>query len=216
MECVNPVVQGITYSNQINDGDHGKDESLAIIIHGDAAFSGQGVNYESLQMGGLKNFSTGGDIHIIINNNVGFTASPRDGRSGIYCTDLAKAFDLPVIHVNADDPIAVEFSCRVAAEYRKKFKKSIFIDIIGYRKHGHNELDQPLFTQPLVYKNMPKKENVLKIYEQYLINQGTATKVNYNLIIGRIREKKGKNYPWIRKKPRSFEENSAFSKREFS
>ena len=107
--------------------------SLAIIVHGDAAFSGQGVNYESLQMGDLDNFSTGGDIHVILNNNIGFTASPKDGRSGVYCTDLAKAFDIPVIHVNADDPVAVEFSFRVAAEYRKKFKKSVFVDLIGYR-----------------------------------------------------------------------------------
>jgi 2-oxoglutarate dehydrogenase E1 component len=107
--------------------------TLAIIIHGDAAFSGQGVNYESLQMGNLENFSTGGDIHVILNNNIGFTALPKDGRSGVYCTDLAKAFDLPVIHVNADDPVAIEFSFRVAAEFRKTFKKSIFIDVIGYR-----------------------------------------------------------------------------------
>ncbi len=133
LECINPVVQGITYSNQINDHDTNKDESIAIIIHGDAAISGQGVNYEAMQMSTLKNFSTGGDIHVVLNNNLGFTATPKDGRSGVYCTDLAKAFDIPVIHVNADDPIAIEFSFRIAAEWRKEFKKSIFIDVIGYR-----------------------------------------------------------------------------------
>jgi len=128
-------------------------------------------------MGDLEHYSTGGDIHIILNNNIGFTAIPKDGRSGVYCTDLAKAFNLPVIHVNADDPIAINFAFRAAAEFRKKFKKSVFIDVIGYRRYGHNELDQPLFTQPLIYKNMPNKLNVLSLYEKTLIEQKVATKV---------------------------------------
>lgn len=134
-------------------------------------------------MGDLRSFDTGGDLHVICNNQVGFTTNPKDARTGVHCTDLAKAFDLPIIHVNAEDPIAVEFSFTVAADYRKKFKKSIFINVIGYRKFGHNELDQPLFTQPLVYKDIHNKLTILQTYEKALLKEGNITEVNYRLIL---------------------------------
>merc|ERR1711957_583462 len=117
----------------------------------------------------------GGVLHVIENNQIGFTTSPSDSRNTPFCTDLGKSLESPIIHVNADDPIAVDFAFRAASEFIKKFKKDVIIDVIGYRKHGHNEMDQPLFTQPLMYQKINKRDNVLKIYEKELIEQGVAT-----------------------------------------
>ena len=174
LECVNPVVMGKTRAKQHFSGDHERQENLAILIHGDAAFAGQGVVYESMQMSNLENFKTGGVLHVISNNQIGFTTSANEARSTPFCTDLGKFLEAPIIHVNADDPIAVDFVFRTAAEYSKKFKKDIIIDLIGYRKHGHNELDQPMFTQPLMYKKISSRDNVLKLYEERLLKEGVA------------------------------------------
>lgn len=145
-------------------------------MHGDAAFAGQGFVYETIQMADLYNYSTGGTIHFILNNQIGFTTTPRDARSGMYSTDIAKTIQAPILHVNADDVVAVEKCCKIAAQYRQEFKKDIFIDIIGYRKFGHNELDQPSFTQPLMYEQIQKRQNVLDIYENQLVEKGVITK----------------------------------------
>ena len=176
LEAVNPVVLGFVRSQQHYQNDYERKRNCGILIHGDAAFAGQGVCYETMQMSNLYDYTTGGTIHIIVNNQIGYTTTPIEARSGLYCTDLAKAIDAPVFHVNADDPIAVEKCCKLAAEYRKTFKKDVIVDIIGYRKFGHNELDQPSFTQPLMYNIIRKKANVLKIFEDKLLEEGVLTK----------------------------------------
>jgi len=150
LECVNPVVMGrVRAENHIRrtmeiTGD--RDTVVPFLIHGDAAFAGQGVVYESMQMQDLKNYSVGGTIHVIVNNQIGFTTVPSKGRSDMYASDLAKAISAPIFHVNADSMEDVHHVFKVAAEYRQEFNHDVVIDLIGYRKMGHNELDQPKFT----------------------------------------------------------------------
>lgn len=175
LELVDPVVCGYTRGNQHFGKDQDRVKNAGILIHGDAAFAGQGVVFETMQMSDLFHYETGGTIHFIVNNQIGFTTTPLDARSGLYCTDLAKATNSPILHVNADDVLAVMKCGKIAAEYKQKFKKDIVIDVIGYRKYGHNELDQPSFTQPLMYKEISKMENVLDKYERELIEQGVLT-----------------------------------------
>jgi 2-oxoglutarate dehydrogenase E1 component len=172
LEAVNPVVQGQTRAKQHFNKDNSREKHIAILIHGDASFAGQGVVYESTQMQNLDDYEVGGILHVIANNQIGFTTSPKEGRSTPFCCDLAKAYQAPIIHVNADDPEAVEYAFKVAAEYRIKFKKDVVLDVIGYRRHGHNELDQPFFTQPLMYNIISNHKNVLSLYEAKLLNEG--------------------------------------------
>lgn len=176
LECVNPVVMGKTRAKQHFSNDSQREQHQAILIHGDAAFAGQGVVYESMQMSNLPNYTTGGVLHVVANNQIGFTTTPLDSRSTPFCTDIGKALEAPIIHVNADDPIAVDFVFKAAAEYSARFTKDIIIDIIGYRRHGHNELDQPMFTQPLMYKKIAERENVLKLYEERMLKAGISSK----------------------------------------
>ena len=175
LEFVDPVVSGFVRSHQHFQNDQSRVKNVGIQIHGDAAFAGQGIVYETMQMADLYNYTTGGTIHFVVNNQIGYTTTPMEARSGIYCTDLAKSIGVPVFHVNADDVLAVEKCCKLAAEYRSKFKKDVVIDIIGYRKFGHNELDQPSFTQPLMYNIIRNKEDVLNIFEKQLIKEGVLT-----------------------------------------
>jgi len=147
---------------------------FGILIHGDAAFSGQGVNYENMQMNNLENYKTGGLLHVIANNQIGFTTKPKESRSTPYPTEIGKAYDSPIIHVNADDPEAVEFAFKLAAEYSLKYPKDLIVDIIGYRRHGHNELDQPLFTQPEMYHQIKDTKIIADIYEQKLVSEGIS------------------------------------------
>ena len=123
-----------------------REKVIPILVHGDASFAGQGVNYEAIQMQSLRNYGVGGTVHVIVNNQIGFTTSPHKARSGLYCCDLAKAVNAPIFHVNADSLDDVAFVFKKAAEYRQKFKNDVVIDLIGYRKFGHNELDNPFFT----------------------------------------------------------------------
>ncbi len=172
LEAVDPVVLGYTRS-QIDDewgGDMMK--VLPILIHGDAALAGQGIVYEIAQMAKLKGYTTGGCIHFVINNQVGFTTDFEDARSSIYCTDVAKVIDAPVLHVNGDDAEAVAFSCKVAIEYRQKFGGDFFIDMVCYRRHGHNEADEPKFTQPVLYNIIAKHPNPREVYNKQLIERG--------------------------------------------
>ena len=171
LEAVGPIVQGIARSKI--DKKHQGDDSklLPILIHGDAAIAGQGVVYETIQMSQLEGYKTGGTIHIVINNQVGFTTNYLDGRSSTYCTDVAKTILSPVLHVNGDDVEAVMHTINFAINYRQKFKKDVFIDLLCYRKYGHNEGDEPKFTQPTLYKLIEKHRNPKEIYVQKLLNE---------------------------------------------
>jgi 2-oxoglutarate dehydrogenase E1 component len=172
LETVDPIVLGMTRAKQHFHGDVKRNEHRSILIHGDAAFAGQGIVYESIQMSDLESFTTGGVLHIVANNQIGFTTSAKDGKSTPFTTDIGKAVEAPIIHVNADDPIAVDFVFQVAAEYLYKFSHDIIIDVYGYRRMGHNEQDQPYFTQPLMYKKIAQHPGVLKIYEDRIIKEG--------------------------------------------
>ncbi len=172
LEAVNPVVEGISRAkiDNLHNGDNNK--VCPILIHGDAALAGQGVGYEVIQMSLLDGYKTGGTIHVVINNQVGFTTNYLDGRSSTYCTDLAKVVLAPVFHVNGDDVEALVFTVQLAVEFRQKFHRDVFIDILCYRKYGHNEGDEPRFTQPLLYKAIASHPNPRDIYSKQLISQG--------------------------------------------
>jgi 2-oxoglutarate dehydrogenase E1 component len=172
LEAVDPVVQGIVRS-KIDHTPGGNENMIApILIHGDAAIAGQGVVYEVIQMSQLKGFRTGGTIHLVINNQIGFTTNYLDARSSTYCTDVAKVILSPVFHVNADDVEALVYTIELAMEFRQKFHRDVFVDILGFRKYGHNEGDEPRFTQPLLYKAIAEHPNAREIYNQKLLTQG--------------------------------------------
>lgn len=169
LEAVDPVVEGISRAKINNDYEGDRSKVMPILIHGDAAVAAQGVVYEVVQMETLNGYATGGTLHIVINNQVGFTTNYLDGRSSIYCTDVAKVILAPVLHVNGDDPEALVHAIRFAVAYRQKFNKDVFIDLLCYRKYGHNEGDEPRFTQPLLYKEISRHPNPREIYNERLI-----------------------------------------------
>ena len=173
LETVAPVAEGITRAKI--DSDYNGDDSkiLPIIVHGDAAIAGQGIAYEVAQMSRLNGYKTGGTIHIVVNNQIGFTTNYLDARSSTYCTDVAKVTLSPVLHVNADDAEAVVHAVEMALEYRMRYKKDVYIDLLGYRKYGHNEGDEPRFTQPKLYKAISKHQNPKDIYASQLISEGS-------------------------------------------
>ncbi|EKX41726.1 hypothetical protein GUITHDRAFT_141727 [Guillardia theta CCMP2712] len=176
LEAVNPIVEGKTRAKQHYSGDTERKRCMSVVLHGDAAFAGQGVVYETLELSDIKGYTTGGTIHIIANNQIGFTTDPRFSRSSPYCTDVAKSVGAPIFHVNGDDPEAVCWVMSLAAEFRQTFRKDVVVDIVGYRRHGHNEIDEPMFTQPLMYKIIKKHPDVLKIYSDKLVAEGRVTR----------------------------------------
>ena len=175
LETVSAVLQGITRAKQDLHYADNPSQVLPIVIHGDAAVSGQGIVYEVMQMERLRGYTTSGTVHIVINNQIGFTTNPSDSRSTTYCTDVAKGFQAPVLHVNSDDTEAVVRAMLLAMEYRMAFGHDVFIDVIGYRKYGHNEGDEPRFTQPALYKIIGGHNNPTVIYTESLVRQGVIT-----------------------------------------
>ncbi|KJK59820.1 multifunctional oxoglutarate decarboxylase/oxoglutarate dehydrogenase thiamine pyrophosphate-binding subunit/dihydrolipoyllysine-residue succinyltransferase subunit [Saccharothrix sp. ST-888] len=176
LEAVDPVVEGIARAKQdILDQGGTSFPVLPIQIHGDAAFAGQGVVAETLNMSQLRGYRTGGTVHVVVNNQVGFTAAPASSRSSMYCTDVARMIEAPIFHVNGDDPEAVVRVARLAFEFRQTFHKDVVIDLICYRRRGHNEADNPSFTQPLMYDLIDKKRSVRKLYTEGLIGRGDIT-----------------------------------------
>ncbi len=175
LEAVNPVVEGLTRA-KIDNYLYSEDKIVPVLVHGDAAIAGQGIVYEIIQMALLNGYRTGGTIHIITNNQVGFTTNYLDGRSSTYCTDVAKTTLCPVFHVNADDVEAVIETMKIALEYRMKFKMDVFVDLLGYRKYGHNEGDEPKFTQPSLYNRIASHPSLREIYLQQLIAEKTLDK----------------------------------------
>jgi 2-oxoglutarate dehydrogenase E1 component len=172
LEAVNPVVLGRVRAKIEELYENDPNKIVPILVHGDAAISGQGIIYEICNMANLDGYATGGTVHVVLNNQVGFTANYRESRSSLYCTDIAKVLNSPVFHVNADDPEAVVHACTLAIQLRQKFGCDVFIDILGYRRHGHNEGDEPRFTQPLLYNAITKHPTVLDMYIKQLVNGG--------------------------------------------
>jgi 2-oxoglutarate dehydrogenase E1 component len=175
LEAEDGVVLGKAKGIQHFDGKGDKGSAMGLLLHGDAAFAGQGIVYETMGFADLPNYGTGGTIHLIVNNQIGFTTNPAQGRSTPYPSDIAKSIDAPIFHVNGDDPEAVNFVCQLAADWRAKFRKDVVVDIVCYRRHGHNEGDQPSFTQPKMYDVIRNKPTTLDIYSSQLIEEGTFT-----------------------------------------
>lgn len=179
LEAVDPVVQGKTRAEQYYRGDSEGKKVMSILLHGDAAFAGQGVVFETFHLSELPAYTTHGTVHIVVNNQIGFTTDPRSSRSSPYCTDVARVVNAPIFHVNADDPEAVVHVCKVAAEWRNVYHKDVVIDLVCYRKNGHNEIDEPMFTQPLMYKKIKNMKHVLGKYSDQLIQEGVVTQQEY-------------------------------------
>ena len=176
LEFVDPVVEGMARARQdeMLEGDPERKEEvidrvLPILLHGDAAFSGQGIVMETLQLASLRGYRSGGTIHVVVNNQIGFTTSPEAGRSSIYSTDAAKITQLPIFHINGDSPEAAFRVAKIALEYRQEFNKDVALDLVGFRKLGHNEGDEPSYTQPLMYQRVKAHPGVRHVYAQELV-----------------------------------------------
>ncbi|TFG86315.1 MAG: 2-oxoglutarate dehydrogenase E1 component, partial [Hyphomicrobiales bacterium] len=176
LEAVDPVVVGKVRAKQVQRQDHDRTQVMALLMHGDAAFAGQGLVAETLDLSELKGYRSGGTIHFIVNNQIGFTTNPVNSRSGPYCSDVAKMIQAPILHVNGDDPEAVVHVSRIAAEFRQTFKKDIVVDMFCYRRHGHNEGDEPAFTQPIMYRRIKDHPTTREIYAERLVADGVLSK----------------------------------------
>ncbi|CAA6654909.1 unnamed protein product [Spirodela intermedia] len=186
LEAVDPVVMGKTRAKQYYSNDLDRTKNLAVLIHGDGSFAGQGVVYETLHLSALPNYSIGGTIHIVVNNQVAFTTDPKAGRSSQYCTDVAKALNAPIFHVNGDDMEAVVHVFELAAEWRQKFHTDVVVDIVCYRRFGHNEMDEPSFTQPKMYQVIRNHPSALQMYESGLLELGHITKEDIDGIHNKV------------------------------
>jgi 2-oxoglutarate dehydrogenase E1 component len=174
LEAVNPVVLGKIRAKQFFSGNREEDKKkhMPVLLHGDAAFAGQGIVYETMQMAKVPGYGVGGTIHVIVNNQVGFTTDPKNGRSTMYSSDLGKAFNIPIFHCNGDDPLAVCAAFEMAVEWRQEFGEDCIIDLVCYRRYGHNELDQPMYTQPQLYSKIVKHPDTLAVFEKDLVSGG--------------------------------------------
>ena len=184
LEIVNPVVEGSVRARQHRRGDSRGDQVLPILIHGDAAIAGQGVNQEILNMAQTRGYYTGGTIHIVVNNQIGFTTSdPRDARGTAYCTDVAKMVEAPILHVNGDDPEVALLAVEIAMEYRQRFHRDIFIDLVCFRRQGHNEADEPMVTQPLMYRRISQHAGTRKLYADRLVAAGVIAQGDADALV---------------------------------
>jgi len=205
LEWVNPVVEGIVRAKQARLGDNlNHKKVMPVLIHGDAAFAGQGVVAETLNLSQLSGYRTGGTIHIIVNNQIGFTTTPEDARSSVYATDVAKMIQAPIFHVNGDNPEAALWVTRLAFEYRQLFRKDIVIDLFGYRRHGHNEGDEPGFTQPLLYDKIKNHPSVKEIYSNVLIKNKTLSEDEIKKMYDDVYNSLGKAFDKIKRKSIEF------------
>src|SRR5205085_6492191 len=175
LEAVDPVVEGRTRAKQERFDDRDRTAGLPLLIHGDAAFAGQGLVAETLNLSGLAGYTTGGTIHVIVNNQIGFTTAPADARSTVYCTDVAKMIQAPIFHVNGEDPEAAVYVAELALDFRQTFHRDVVIDMFCYRRHGHNEGDEPSFTQPIMYGKIKERPTLTEVYTEQLILRGDLT-----------------------------------------
>ena len=188
LEIVNPVVEGSVRARQHRRGDKQGEQVLPILIHGDAAIAGQGVNQECLNMAQTRGYYTGGTVHIVVNNQIGFTTSdPRDARGTHFCTDIAKMVEAPILHVNGDDPEVALLAIEIALEYRQRFHRDVFIDLVCFRRLGHNEADEPMVTQPLMYKRIAQHPGTRKLYADRLVAAGIVTAEEADAMVGTYR-----------------------------
>ncbi|MCC7326315.1 MAG: 2-oxoglutarate dehydrogenase E1 component [Burkholderiales bacterium] len=188
LEIVNPVVEGSVRARQYRRGDAAGEQVLPVLMHGDAAIAGQGVNQECLNMAQTRGYYTGGTIHIVINNQIGFTTSdPRDARGTHFCTDIAKMIEAPILHVNGDDPEVALLAIEIALEYRQRFRRDVFIDLVCFRRLGHNEADEPMVTQPLMYRRIAKHPGTRGLYAQRLVEAGVVTAEEADAMVGTYR-----------------------------
>lgn len=205
LEWVDPVVEGIVRAKQTRLGDSKAHQKvMPVLIHGDSAFAGQGVVAETLNLSQLSGYRTGGTIHIIVNNQIGFTTTPEDSRSTTYATDVAKMIQAPIFHVNGDDPESALWVAQIAFEYKLIFKKDVVIDLFGYRRYGHNEGDEPGFTQPLLYEKIKSHPSVRKIYEDKLINEGTISKEEAEQLHSSFNQILSQSFDHLKKKKEVF------------
>jgi 2-oxoglutarate dehydrogenase E1 component len=175
LEAVDPVVEGRTRAKQFRFGDVGRRRGIPLLIHGDAAFAGQGLVAETLNLSELAGYTTGGTLHVIVNNQIGFTTAPKDARSTTYCTDVAKMIQVPIFHVNGEDPEACVYIAELSLDFRQTFGRDVVIDMFCYRRHGHNEGDEPAFTQPLMYRKIAERPTLTEVYTEQLIMRGDLT-----------------------------------------
>jgi len=188
LEIITPVALGSVRARQCRRKDFDRREVMSVLVHGDAAFAGQGVVAESLNLSKLSGFKTGGTIHIVVNNQIGFTVNPFDARSTTYCTDIAKMVQAPILHVNGDDPEAACLAVEIAVEYRRQFREDIVIDLVCYRRHGHNETDTPSVTQPVMYRRIAEHPTVQQVYRKQLVDQGVITDQEADDMVKRYRD----------------------------
>lgn len=186
LEAVNPVVEGIVRPKQYRLNDLKRERVIPVLIHGDAAFAGQGVVMETLNLSQLEGYTTGGTIHLVINNQIGFTTNPWEGRSGPYCTDIARMVQAPIFHVNGDDPEACVRALQIAYDFRQRFKKDVVVDMICYRRHGHNETDDPSYTQPLMYRKIDALKSVATQYTERMLREQVVSAAELEAIKRRI------------------------------
>src|SRR5215831_1042425 len=172
VEFVDPIVLGRTRAKQDRAGDAARERGLSVLIHGDAAFAGEGIVQETLNLSELTGYRVGGTLHVVVNNQIGFTTPPEEGRSTRYCTDVAKMLQIPIFHVNGEDPEAVAFVVRLALDFRATFRTDVVVDMLGYRRRGHNESDEPAFTQPVLYRDIDTRPSVRDGYVQHLLKLG--------------------------------------------
>ena len=194
LETVDPVVIGKVRAKQEQKQDFAREKVVACLLHGDAAFIGQGVVAETFLLSDLKGYRVGGTIHVVINNQIGFTTSPTDSRGGLYCTDLARSVMAPILHVNGDDPEAVVHAARICTEFRYRFKKDVVLDMYCYRRQGHNEADEPAFTQPQMYKTIAKHSTTRTVYAKRLVDDGLMTQAESDTMVENFRNRLEKDF----------------------
>lgn len=194
LEAVDPVVVGKTRAKQFFGDDFTREKTMGLMLHGDASFAGQGVVAETLELSDLRDYTTGGTIHVVINNQIGFTTDPREARSSPYPTDVAKTVGIPIFHVNGDCPESVVKVFKLAMEYRQRFQKDVVVDLFCYRRHGHNELDQPMFTQPHMYKEIKQHNTPLALYSKQLIKERVITEEESEELVREVNRNLQKNF----------------------